>query len=256
MLSRREKGHGRAVLLLHAFPLNSGMWQPQLEALRDRARLIAPDFPGFGGSEPLVTVPSLAEYAREVLALLDHLRVKDVVVVGLSMGGYVAFHLVEPLGGRLRGLMLADTRANADSAEGARGREELAGRVETTGVDAAAAEFLPKLLGETTRRSRPELVGAVQAMMMENSVPGVAGALRALAGRPDSTAVLARIACPVVCVAGEEDTVTPPDVARAMAERISRARAETIPAAGHLTNLEAPEAFNALVSALLVDAGG
>ena len=251
MLHARNAGEGQAILLLHAFPLNARMWEPQIEAFRHRARVIAPDLPGFGLSGAPASAPSLEQYAREVLGVLDHLGVTNVVVVGLSMGGYVAFRLMAELGSRLYGLLLADTRPTADSEEAVLARHELAAEVESEGVEAAAAEFLPKLLGPTTMHSQPDLIDKVRAIMLENTVPGVAGALRAMAARGDVTSLLPRIRCPVICLAGEEDTLTPPDVTRAMAARIPGARTEIVPHAGHLTNLEAPEAFNDALTALL-----
>jgi pimeloyl-ACP methyl ester carboxylesterase len=188
-----------------------------------------------------------------VLAVLDTLGVDRVLVAGFSMGGYVAFPLLDLLGARLSGLLLADTRPTADTEDAARRRHELAAEVEASGVDVAAAELIPKLLGPTSQRERPELIDHLNAMVRENTPVGVAAALRAMAARPDATARLARIRCPVVCVVGEEDTLTPPDVARAMAEGIPGARLSTIPLAGHLTNLEAPDAFNDVLLELLAE---
>jgi pimeloyl-ACP methyl ester carboxylesterase len=208
-LHTRVVGDGADVLLLHAFPLSSHMWVPQMGALQGRMRFIVPDFPGFGLSAASAGAPSLNDYAQKTLAVLDALRIDRVVVVGLSMGGYVAFRLVEQLGARLVGLLLADTRATADTEEAAVARHELAAEAEADGLEV-----------------------------------GVADGLRAMAARPDSTPLLSRIHCPVLCLAGEEDGITPPDVAQAMAERVPAGRAQVIQDAGHLTNLEAPEAFN------------
>ena len=151
----------------------------------------------------------------------------------------------------MHGLLLADTRPTADSETAVLARHELAAEVEAQGVETAANEFLPKLLGNTTVRSQPLLIDRVRAIMLENTVPGVAGALRAMAARPDSMDLLGRIRCPVVCIVGEEDSVTPPEGARAMAARIRDAWTEIIPLAGHLCNLEAPEAFNDALVTLL-----
>ena len=243
-LHTRDRGSGPAVLLLHAFPLNSRMWEPQLETLAGRARLLAPDLPGFGLSAPPRDAATLDQYAGDVLGVLDALDIGRVVVVGLSMGGYLAFRLIEALGARLTGLVLADTRATPDTESGARARHELAAEVEARGVDAAADAFLTKLLGPTTQRLRPAILDRVHAIIRENTPAGVATALRAMAARPDSTALLPGIRCPVLCLAGEEDVLTPPEVARAMAEQSPNGRAVVIPSAGHLTNLEAPDAFN------------
>ena len=250
-LYTRDVGAGQAILMLHAFPLNSRMWEPQLDALAASARLLAPDLPGFGLSPAPTTAPSLDDYARQVIAVLDTLAVSRVVVVGLSMGGYLAFRLLTELGPRLAGLVLADTRATPDTEAGAAARHRLAAEVEAGGVDVAANEFLPKLLGVTTPRLRPELLDRVRGIIRENKAAGVAAALRAMAARPDSTPLLARVDCPVLCIAGEEDLLTPPDVARDMARQTPRGRAIVIPGAGHLTNLEAPDAFNRAVTAFL-----
>ena len=248
-LHTRDVGAGRPILLLHAFPLNSRMWEPQLDALAASARLLAPDLPGFGLSAVPTTAPSLDDYARQVIAVLDTLAVSRVVVVGLSMGGYLAFRLLTELGPRLAGLVLADTRATPDTEAGAAVRHRLAAEVEAG--DVAANEFVPKLLGVTTQRLRPELIDRVRGIIRENTPAGVAAALRAMAARPDSTPLLARVGCPVLCIAGEEDLLTPPDVARDMARQTPRGRAIVIPGAGHLTNLEAPDAFNRAVTAFL-----
>jgi len=253
MMYTRDAGAGRAILLLHAFPLNSRMWEPQLHALAANARCLAPDLPGFGLSAPPTNAPSLDDYARLVMGVLETLGVDRVVIVGLSMGGYLAFRLVTELGPRLAGLVLADTRATPDTDAGATARHRLAAEVEARGVDAAADEFVPKLIGATTQRRQRELLDRVRAIVRENTPAGVAAALRAMASRPDSTALLPRVACPVLCLAGEEDLLTPPDVAHAMAKQTRQGRAVVIPEAGHLTNLEAPEAFNAAVTGFLRD---
>jgi predicted phosphoribosyltransferase/alpha-beta hydrolase superfamily lysophospholipase len=249
----RHAGEGLPVLFLHAFPLHGGMWRPQLGARPGRARLLAPDLPGCGLSPiPPLAPRSLEDYAREVLAMLDALDVGRVVVVGLGMGGQIALRLVDELGARLIGMLLSGTDARSATDEIAARCHELAAEVESSGVEAAAAEFLPKLLGMTTQRTRPALLDEIHAMIRENTPVGVGAALRAMAARPDATSLLSRIRCPVVCLAGEEDAFTPPDVARATAERLFGGRTEIIPAAGHLTNLEAPEAFNDALQTLLI----
>jgi pimeloyl-ACP methyl ester carboxylesterase len=257
MLHFREVGQGSPViLLLHAFPLNWRMWEPQIDGLRDRARIIAPDFPGFGLSGPPQGMTSLEDYARKVVAMLDRQGVDEVVVAGLSMGGYVAFRLIELLGGRLAGLLLADTRTTADDAETATARHELAAEVEAQGVEVAANEFLPKLIGRTTLRTRPALVDSIRSIIIQNNPAGVAAGLRALAARSDSTSLLAHVACPVVCVAGQEDSITPPETAADMAARIPGAKIEVLAGAGHLSNMEAPEAFTDVLKALLAESRG
>jgi 3-oxoadipate enol-lactonase len=243
----RDAGQGPAVVLLHAFPLNSRMWEPQLESLSDRFRVIAPDFAGFGLSWAPDAPLSLVDQARAVDHTLDDLGIDDLVLVGLSMGGYVALPLSRALGKRVRGLVLAHTRATADDARTFDERHRLAAEIEADGVDVAAEELLPKLLGATTTRDRPELVDHVHAIVLENKEPGVAGALRAMASRRDTTPLLGTIGCPVLVITGTEDTLVPPAAARSMAARIPDARVEIL-RAGHLSNLEASADFDRAIA--------
>jgi 3-oxoadipate enol-lactonase len=246
----RDEGEGMPILFLHAFPLNGRMWEPQLEAFRTTARVIAPDLPGFGLSPFDPAAESLEDYARTVLYRLDELDVGRMLVVGLSMGGYVAFRLLEMAPDRIAGLVLADTKAAPDTDEQRTDRHRLAAEVETSGVDVAVDELAPKLFGATTLRLDPDRIDDLRAVVRENAPAGIANALRALAARPDSSPLLPSITCPVACVVGAEDTITPPAVVRAMAERIPRAVTIVIPEAGHLANLEAPGAFNTAVESV------
>lgn len=239
----RDAGHGPTIVLLHAFPLNSRMWEPQLEELSDRFRVVAPDLAGFGLSWVPEGTFSLDEQAHAVDLTLDDLKVDELVLVGLSMGGYVALPLLERLGHRVRGLVLANTRATADDEATVSERHRLAAEVEMEGVDVAAEELLPKLLGATTARDRPDLVDSVHGLVLENKEAGVAGALRAMAARRDRTSRLARLACPVLVIGGEEDTLVPPPAVHAMAARIRNAVVEILPG-GHLSNLESSADFD------------
>ena len=239
----RDAGHGPAIVLLHAFPLNSRMWEPQLEGLSDRFRVIAPDLAGFGLSRVPEGTFSLDEQAHAIDLTLDDLKIDELVLVGLSMGGYVALPLQERLGGRVRGLVLANTRATADDEAAVAERHRLATEVEAEGVDVAAEELLPKLIGATTARDRPDLVDRVHGLVLESREAGVAGALRAMAARRDWTSRLARIACPVLVIGGEEDTLVPPAVVHAMAARIRDAVVEILPG-GHLSSLESSADFD------------
>lgn len=242
----REAGEGPALLLLHAFPLSSRMWEPQLVGLADQFRVIAPDFAGFGLSWVPATAFSLDDQADAVLHTLEDLKVDQLVVLGLSMGGYVAFPLVERLGERVRGLVLSNTRATADDENTIADRHRLAAEIENAGVEVAADELLPKLLGTSTMLDRPDLVDRVRAMVLENKESGVASALRAMAGRPDATEALKKVACPVLVIAGEEDQLIPPSAAHALASTVRDAQVEIL-RGGHLSNLEATLDFNRVV---------
>ncbi|MEW6269591.1 MAG: alpha/beta hydrolase, partial [Thermodesulfobacteriota bacterium] len=244
----RDAGTGPAIVFLHAFPLNGRMWEPQLESLAAEFRVIAPDLAGFGLSWTPDSAFSLADQAAAVQLSLEDLKVGDVILVGLSMGGYVAFPLLARLGRRVRGLVLADTRATADDDATAANRHRLAAEVESSGVEVAADELLPKLIGTSSFHDQPDLVDRVRTIILENKQAGVAGALRAMASRPDSTSLLSTIACPVLVIAGEDDVLTTVEEARRMASRIRDARVTVLPRAGHLTNLEAPVEFSRAIA--------
>jgi len=233
------RGDGPALLLVHGFPLDRTVWRHQLAAL-PRWKRIAPDLRGAGGSSAPRDGYSVARYAEDLVAVLDAVGVGPAVVCGLSMGGYVVFELWRRYPDRIRGIVLCDTKAEADSPDARRGRDELAALAERAGADAVAERLLPKLLASATRSAQPEVVRQVGKMIRRTPVPGLTGALRALRDRPDSTATLKTIRVPTLVVAGEKDEISPPSVMRAMAAAIPGAQFVTIPAAGHLAPLEQP----------------
>jgi pimeloyl-ACP methyl ester carboxylesterase len=188
--------------------------------------------------------------ADDALGLLDHAGLSQVVVCGVSMGGYAALAFARRHPERLRGLILADTRAGADSPEARAGRSQLAERIRREGA-AIAAEMLPRLLGATTRRQRPELAAELRGWIAASPPGGLCDGLAGLAARADSTPELGRIRVPTLVVCGEEDEVTPPEESRRLAAAIPEARLELIPEAGHLASLERPEAFNRIAAAFL-----
>jgi len=231
-----------AVLLLHAFPLHGGMWAQQVAALSARHRVIVPDYPGLGQSTPASAATTMDLVAGQVRALLGHLRVERVAVAGLSMGGYVAFELWRQAPGLFRGLALCDTKAGADTAEGAAGRETFARNAIDHGLGWVADQMVPKLLKPSPD---PAVMKAVRHLVGEGTPAGVAAAQRGMARRPDSTPTLATITCPTLVVVGEEDGLTPPAEAEKIAAGVRGARLARIAGAGHLANLESPAAFTA-----------
>ena len=235
------------MVLLHAFPLDGEMFEPQWTALAGRARFVVPDLRGFGGSTAFPGPSEMGAMADDVLALLDHLGIESAVVGGVSMGGYAALALLRNDPGRVRALVLADTQTSADDLTGREVRERTAQEVLARGSTA----LLP-LMDRLLRPGAPEaLRDRVSAWITSGSPEGQAAALRGLALRPDARDILARFGGPVLVVVGTEDVLTPPPKARAMADLLPGAELVEIPAAGHLANLEQPEAFNAALGRLL-----
>ena len=244
-----DAGSGpQTVLLLHAFPLNARMWDAQVSALAGRYRVIAPDVPGFGGSAGGDGASTMSRLASDALEVLARLGVARACVVGLSMGGYVAFELFRRRPDVVRALALCDTRAGADTAEGATGREAFAVRAIERGLPWVADELLPRLLGP---RASAGVVAEVRARIAEGTPAGVAAAQRGMALRPDSTPTLAQIRVPTLVLVGTQDVLTPPAESRRMAAAIEGARLVELPGVGHLSNLEAPTEFNRALGTFL-----
>lgn len=246
-LAFNDQGTGVPLVFLHAFPLNRTMWAAQEQALSSQFRVVTIDLRGHGESDAPLWRYTLDQTADDVIGLLDHLSIRQAVFVGLSMGGYILFALYRRYADRVKGLVLANTRAQADTLEGKEGRFQMAQAAYKNGPPAIADIMIPKLLSPATVRTRPEFVGRVRAMIEGNQVSGIAGDLMAMAERPDSIPLLRQITCPTQVIAGELDMPTPPADARLMADTIPGARLAIIPAAGHLSNLEQPDLFNNIV---------
>src|SRR5512138_2357609 len=245
-LSYRDSGTSKdIVLLLHAFPLHSGMWVRQIAALEKRHRVVALDYRGLGKSAVPPESFTMALLAEDVRALLQHLRIERAAVAGLSMGGYLAFELYRQLPGLFRGLALCDTKAGADTDEGKAGREKFAKTAIEKGLGWVAEEMIPKLL-----KPEPDAaaVKEVRDLIAHGSPAGVAAAQRGMALRPDSSPTLGAIQCPALVVTGEEDTLIPAAEAEKMAKAIRGAKLVKIPKAGHLPNIENPEPFTKALS--------
>jgi 3-oxoadipate enol-lactonase len=239
-LAVEVRGDGPAVLFVHGYPFDRSIWSHQVAAL-DGYRRIAPDLRGMGASDAPDLGYSMEIYAADLAALLDVLAVEEVVLCGLSMGGYIAFECLRRWRQRVRGLVLMDTRAEADTAEGRKARDAAAALARDGGADAVTESLLPQVLGRSTRTGASITVERVRGMMSSTPVPGLVGALAAMRDRPDSSPLLAELAgVPTLVMVGEEDALTPPDVARSIADRIPGARLVTIPGSGHLPPVERP----------------
>jgi pimeloyl-ACP methyl ester carboxylesterase len=246
-LAYDDRGVGPPLVLVHAFPLDRRMWDAQAEALSATHRVLTPDVFGFGGSGLPAggwTVDSMADTLADWLTALG---VEQVVIGGLSMGGYITLAFARRHANRVSGLILADTRADADTAEAKANREKTITMVEEKGSAALIEQMLPKMVCDATRTNKPNVIEAVRSLATAQTVPGVTAALRALRDRPDSTPDLDGYRFPVLVVVGRDDAITPPELSKAMVAKLPTATYEVLPDAGHLANLETPAEFTAAV---------
>lgn len=240
-----DHGAGLPMLFLHAFPLNRSMWENQIKALlsENHFRLVAPDWRGFGESDITAEVSTMEMFADDLAALMDALGIDAAILSGLSMGGYVAFAFLRKYPQRVSGLILADTRPGADSAEARANRENVAMLAETQGTGAIADMQVPRLISDYTRQHSPSVELRIRQMIDGATSQGIAAASRGMALRADSNDLLSTIACPALVLVGEYDVLTPPELAQEYAANIPGAQLVVIPGAGHLANLEQPQAF-------------
>jgi pimeloyl-ACP methyl ester carboxylesterase len=245
-----DVGSGTPVIFVHGFPHNRSLWATQLSALVDRARCIAPDLRGFG--QTTIAPPfSMDQYADDLSEFMRALRVERAVVVGLSMGGYVAFAFWRRHRAQVRALVLADTRAGADSSEAQQKRRDMIALTRDRGSEAVADAMINSMIGKSTREKSPEIVDLVYRMLTDAPEDGVVGALEALMNRSDSTSTLPTIDVPTLIIVGDEDSLTPVKESQALHDEIHGSRLQVLAGAGHLSNIERPAAFNHVLSEFL-----
>jgi pimeloyl-ACP methyl ester carboxylesterase len=235
----------RNVVFLHAFPLQAAMWEPTLAAVPDGWRAIAPDFRGMGQAPLPSGAHGLSDLAGDVVDLIDRLEITQTAVIGCSMGGYVLFEMLRMAPRYVSAVGLVSTRPGADNDEGRKNRDKMIALVHREGVEAVAAQMVPKLLGATTQKDRPDLTKHVRSLIVENTVEGVSAAIAAMKNRGDSTPLLARIDVPALIIHGTEDGLIPASETEGMHKAIAHARLELMTASGHLPNLERTPSFNA-----------
>jgi pimeloyl-ACP methyl ester carboxylesterase len=241
----RDEGRGPPVLLVHGFPLDHTMWAAQIEALAPRHRVLAPDLRGFGGSVVTDGTVTMARMADDLAGLLDALGVREpIVYVGFSMGGYVGWPFLDRHGRRVRALIGVDTRASADTPEGAAGRRAMAQKVLKEGAAVAADAMIPKLLAAGRPERDPELARRVREIILRNDPCGIAAAQLGMAERAEWRPRLAGIKLPMLALVGEHDVLTPPAEAREMVAAVPGARLIELPDAGHSSPMESPEAVS------------
>ncbi len=244
-------GDGPPVVLLHPFPVHHGFWLPAADLLASRYRLIVPDLRGHGESTVGEGPATMEKHAADVARICDSAGVGNAVFAGVSIGGYGLMEFWRRYPQRVSGLILSNTRAQADTDEGRSGRLKSADDAELHGTEPFFESMLPKLIGETTRTNRPDLVAAARKMMRKMSVPGLAALQRGLAQRPDSFPTLKTVNVPTLILAGDEDTLTPVEDAQHMQQAIPGSRLEVIPKAGHYAVFEQPEAAGRIIRGFL-----
>ncbi len=234
-------GRGPDVLLLHPFPANRGVWMPAAELLATRYRLILPDLRGHGESGVGDGPATMEKHAADIERVMDHAGSGKAVFAGESIGGYILFEFWRRMRQRVSALILCNTKAAADNEEARANRLRAADDVEKRGVEPFIESMIPKLLGESTRSARPDLVERARAMMMKMSPAGVAAVQRGMATRPDSAATLGTIDVPTLLITGDEDALTGVAEAQVMRRGIAGSTMNVIARAGHYAVFEKHE---------------
>ncbi len=255
-MAYRDEGGGQPLLLVHAFPLAALMWNPQIEELKRDYRILAPDLRGFGQSAAGAyqdRYATMEDYADDLAVFLNRLGLAEekIVLMGLSMGGYVAFAFYRKYAYMLRGLVLCDTRSEPDTEESRQNRFKLIENIREHGMEAVVEANLPRLLSPENYHVRPDLVADLSRTIRQNDPSGTIAAAGALANRPDSTPLLGKIKIPTLVICGKDDQLVSAEVARKMAQAIPDWQLSIVPHAGHLSNLENPEFFNQALQTFL-----
>ena len=240
-------GEGPPVVLLHPFPVNHELWLPAAQALVSRYRVILPDLRGHGDSEVGEGPATMTKHAQDLARVLDQEEVGRAAFVGVSIGGYALFEFWRQYRGRVAALVLCNTKAQADTADARAGRLKTAEDVLERGTEPFFQGMIPKLLGETTRRTRPDLVDGALRMMRKMSPEDVAQVQRGMAERPDSIDTLKTINVPTLIVTGDEDVLTGVAEAELMHRNIAGSQIRVVAQAGHFSPWEQPEEVGKIV---------
>jgi 3-oxoadipate enol-lactonase len=235
---------GLPVVFIHAFPMSKEMWKPQIDVLKSDYRILSYDVRGHGLSDIGNGQYTIEYCVDDFIGLLDHLNFKNVVVVGLSMGGYIALRAVERHPDHFRGAVLCNTRSEADTNEAKIKRSTDAKVVTVLGIRKFTEFFLPKVFRQQTFTTNPDVVAFAKSLVEKNSSVGIAGMLIALAARTDTTPSLRSIRMPVMLIAGQYDELTPPALLGSMCDQIPGAVMHILPDAAHYSNLENADGFN------------
>ena len=245
-MAYEECGEGPAVLLIHGFPLNRQMWQPQLQPLSEAGyRVIAPDLRGFGASEASVDGYSIDGFADDMIALMDALKIERAVVGGMSMGGYILMNLLERYPQRVRAACFIATKSSADDEAGRERRTAMAAQAERLGANPIIKIFAELLFAPETMQERPELIARVTSWMRDTNPRALAGGLLGMRDRKDYTPLLPRFQLPSLVIAGALDRAASPNAVELLTTGLPNCESRIIEKAGHMVNMERPEEFNA-----------
>ena len=239
------------LIFIHGFPFSHAMWDPQIAIFSKTHRVVTYDVRGHGQSETGDGQFTVEMFVDDLLMVMDHLKIEKAVLAGLSMGGYIALRAVERHADRFSGLVLCDTKSEADGNEAKIKRAAAMRAVKKDGVVSFASEFVKSVLTENTLKTKPQLVEAVLNLIRGNSPLGISGTLLALASRTDTTAALGKMNLPALILVGEEDKLTSPSASELMRKLLPNAILHVVPEAAHLSNLENPIVFNEKLAAFL-----
>ena len=242
--SESGKPDAPVIVFLHGFPFDHTMWREQVSVCESTHRIITYDQRGHGRSSAGDGQYLFEFFVDDLFGLLDHLRISQAILCGLSMGGYTALRAYERAPDRIKGLILCDTRSEPDSNEAKLKRAANLRTIQKEGIPAFAEGFLKAIFAPSSFTNKPAVVDQIRRIILANPLAGIKGTLIALATRTDTTPVLSRIQTPTLIMVGDQDSVTPPAAAKMMHERIKGSRLAVISGAGHMSNLENPVEFN------------
>ncbi|HHT03717.1 MAG TPA: alpha/beta fold hydrolase [Bacteroidales bacterium] len=245
-ISYIDQGQANAetIILIHGFPLNKTMWNNQIEELKENYRVIAYDIRGFGSSDIGSKDYSIELFVSDLISFMDKLQIKRAILCGFSMGGYIALNAIQNFHERFTSLLLCDTNCADDSPETKTKRIESIENIKEEGLDKYAEESMKKLFAPISFTKQIAEIGLIREMIVKTPQESIFKTLHALANRQETCTNLHKIKVPVLIMVGQQDKITPPDIARSMHEKIAESTISIIDNAGHLSNLENPDQFN------------
>jgi 3-oxoadipate enol-lactonase len=247
-LNFKVTGQGEALVFIHGHPFDHTMWYPQTPVLSNHYKVITPDLRGYGASSLPKGKPTFADYAADIIALMDHLKIDKFHIAGLSMGGQLMMEVFRQTPERVLSMIFAATFASQDTPASKKARMEGADRLEAEGMEGYANENIAKMIKAEHVTSMPDVSAHVMKMMEATSPKAAAAAMRARSNRPDYLKeVFPSIKIPTLVIVGKQDQFTPVAMAEEMHRHLANSKLVIIDNAGHMPNLEWPDEFNKAV---------